>query len=83
MTGPEMITGEPGGDFDTCICGNRPDLAGFVPVIPGGWSQNDWRDSEPHAEWASYGHNFRCIDCNRIIDNDTLRVVGRAEEATV
>ena len=69
---PETIRqeGPAVGDAWICLCGNRPDLQGFFPCDAKGRAE-----PEPD-EWIL----FVCDRCGRIIDAETLEVVGLASE---
>jgi hypothetical protein len=60
------------GDHDAwvCICGNTPASAGFYPCDLNG---NLVEPTE--KDWTT--NLYVCDDCGRIIDQDTLSVVGR------
>ncbi len=55
-----------------CICGNRPADDGFYPCDMAG------NKVEPDAAWT--GGLYVCDQCGRIIEFDTLQVVGRNAE---
>ena len=71
MDTKEYITSEPG-DKDAwhCICGNTPPNGGFYACDEQG---NEVEPTE--ADWKT--GNYVCADCGRIINPDTLEVVGR------
>ena len=57
-------------DFWTCVCGNQPDRDGFYPCDESG------NQVEPTPEeWKK--PLYVCAACGRIIDQETLAVVGR------
>jgi hypothetical protein len=57
-----------------CICGNRPDSDGFYAC------DKDGNEVEPTREdWKTDW--YVCAKCGRMIDVDTLEVVGRNEHA--
>lgn len=69
----ERINREPGNDDAwICICGNRPINAGFYPCNDNG----DFIEPDEASGWVNL---YICaeIGCGRIIDMDTLTVVGR------
>lgn len=73
MTGPavdnEVITHDPNDrDAWRCICGNEPTADGFYP------SNQNGNEIEPVKGWNEL---YVCVRCGRIIDQNTLRVVGR------
>jgi hypothetical protein len=51
-----------------CICGNEPSEDGFYPCDEKG------NEVEPVVGWSG---RYVCLRCGRIIDPDSLRVVGR------
>ena len=51
-----------------CICKNRPDSAGFYPCDIQG------NEMEPVKGWIGL---YVCNNCGRIIEQDTLEVIGR------
>jgi hypothetical protein len=61
-----------GGDRDwpECRCGNEPSEAGFAPCLP------DGTITTPLAAGPWDGIHIVCLQCGRIIDQDTLRVTG-------
>lgn len=56
------------GDWLHCLCGNRPDMAGFYSCQP------DGSEVEPDEKWD--GIHYYCALCQRIIRRDTLQVTG-------
>lgn len=56
-----------------CNCGNTPNSEGFYPCNSKGIevepTENDWD-----------GISYVCADCGRIINQDTLEVIGHREE---
>jgi hypothetical protein len=70
----EKITHEPGNDEAwICLCKNTPTGGGFYP------RDEDGNEVKPTArDWTS--GLYICLDCGRIIDPDTLEVVGRNPE---
>jgi len=66
-----------GGDRDAwvCICGNTPASAGFYPCDLNG---NPVEPTE--KDWTM--HLYVCDDCGRIIDQDTLIIIGRNPKLT-
>lgn len=54
-----------------CICGNRPNAAGFYPCDKQG------KEIEPDKSWTE--PLYICHRCGRIIHQDTLKVVGTAK----
>jgi len=65
----QKITHEPD-DHDSwvCACGNRPITEGFYP------SDSEGNQVEPEPGW---GGLFSCSKCGRIINSQTLEIVGR------
>ena len=56
-----------------CICGNRPTSDGFYPC------DSDGNEVDPtFADWKT--NWYVCLRCGRMIDQDTLEVVGRTQE---
>jgi hypothetical protein len=70
-TAKEVITHEPQ-DKESwiCICGNRPDSDGFYPCDKSG------NEMEP-VKGSSWDGLYVCNQCGRIINMDTLEVVGQ------
>jgi hypothetical protein len=69
MAQDEVITHAAGDDEAwTCLCGNEPSEDGFYPCDEKG------DEVEPVAGWSGL---YVCLRCGRIIDPDSLRVVGR------
>jgi hypothetical protein len=67
----EHITHEAGNDEAwVCLCGNTPDSDGFFPC------DKEGNEMEPviGSAWAGL---YVCGGCGRIIDVDTLQVIGR------
>lgn len=65
----EKITHETGNpEAWKCICGNTPDSGGFDPCDAQG------NEMEPVEGWDGL---YVCDDCGRIINQDTLEVVGQ------
>jgi hypothetical protein len=64
---------EPGNpDAWICVCGNQPEQDGFYPCDSAGVIV------EPTAEdWTS--GLYVCNQCGRLIDPDTLAIVGQAD----
>jgi hypothetical protein len=73
MTTKEYITHEAGNDEAwICICGNSPASDGFYSC------DEDGNEVEPtHADWKTDW--YVCARCGRMIDVDTLEIVGRNE----
>lgn len=75
LPGPtERIKHEPGiEDGWICICGNTPADDGFYPC------DQDGNEIEPTvgSAWAGL---YVCFKCGRIIDQETLEVVGKNPE---
>jgi hypothetical protein len=68
MVQDEVITHEAGNEEAwICLCDNTPSDDGFYPCDETG------NEVEPVADWS--GH-YVCFRCGRIIDPDSLRVVG-------
>lgn len=67
--GTEQIKTEPEvEDGWICLCGNTPADDGFYPCDENG------NEMEPVTGWNDI---YVCLKCGRIIDQHTLRVVGR------
>jgi len=64
----EKITLEAGSQEWVCLCGNTAADHGFYPCDSKG------REIEPDDRWD--GKLYVCARCNRIIDQETLEVVG-------
>ena len=70
-TTKEVIAHEPQDkDAWICICGNRPAGAGFYPCDKAG------NEMEP-VKGSSWDGLYVCNQCGRIINMDTLEVVGQ------
>ena len=52
-----------------CACGNRPDSDGFLVCDASG------NEVEPDREWTGL---YLCNRCGRVIEQESLKVVGRA-----
>jgi hypothetical protein len=66
----EQITHENGNhEAWICICKNTPDSDGFFPCDMEG------NEVEPEAGWANL---YVCARCGRIINQDSLSVIGTA-----
>ncbi len=64
----ELITHEEGDpEAWICICGNKPAGEGFYPCDKLG------NKVDPVGDWGTL---YVCDQCGRIIDSDTLEVVG-------
>jgi len=61
------------GDSWICLCDNTPDRSGFLPCDVYG------RQVEPTLEGPWGGKLYVCLECGRIIDQDTLVVEGKAD----
>lgn len=69
MVQDEVITHEKGNNEAwTCICRNQPSEEDFFPCDEKG------NEMEPVAGW---GGLYVCARCGRMIDPESLRVVGR------
>jgi hypothetical protein len=70
----ERIRKDPGNDIE-CVpaCNNNPSMDGFYPC---NWNGDE---VEPTCVGAWKGRLLVCASCGRIIDQETLRVVGRRE----
>jgi hypothetical protein len=70
MIQKEFITHEKDNhDAWHCICGNTPDSSGFYPCDEAG------NEVEPTpTKWKDL---YVCTDCGRIIQQDSLQVIGR------
>ena len=68
----EFLTREAGSrDAWICICGNEPHSDGFYPC-------NETGDEvEPKSGWKGL---YVCHRCGRIIEQDSLAVIGRKTE---
>ena len=55
-------------DAWACLCGNEPEEDGFYPC------DKDGNEIEPSTRWNGL---YVCLRCGRIIQQDSLRVVGR------
>jgi hypothetical protein len=66
----EYLTHEPGNEGAwECVCGNKPDSDGFFPC------DSDGDEVEPvKGQWEDL---YVCARCGRIIQQGTLKVVGR------
>lgn len=70
MMTTERISHEPQSkDAWVCLCGNMPHVYGFYPCL------EDGTEVEPMEPW--WRNLYRCDKCGRIINQDTLDVVGR------
>ena len=68
----ERITHEPTDrDAWVCICRNMPFQDGFYPC------NQEGNEIEP-TEASNWNGLYVCAKCGRIIDQDTLNVVGKA-----
>ena len=70
---PEYIKRESqDADAWVCHCGNMPHTDGFYPC------DKDGHEVEPNlgGDWQNL---YVCASCGRIIDQDTLEVVGRKQ----
>ena len=70
----ERIRKEPGDDIE-CVpsCNNNPAMDGFYPCLWNG------EEVEPYAEGPWKGRLYVCARCGRIIDVETLQVIGAKE----
>jgi hypothetical protein len=60
------------GDWLICLCGNRPDMGGFASCLA------DGTEIEPEGGPGGWdGKLYVCLNCGRIINQDTLEVTGR------
>jgi hypothetical protein len=67
----EYISKEAGWeDAWICICGNTPPDGGFYPC------DSEGNEMEPTIE-SDWDNLYVCADCGRIINQDTLEVIGR------
>ncbi len=55
-----------------CICGNEPASDGFFTC------DKDGNEIEPIEGGVWDGHSYACNKCGRIIDQETLEVIGHA-----
>jgi len=70
----ERIRKDPGNDIECVLsCDNNTAMEGFYPC---NW-QGD--ELEPYVDGPWKGRLYRCGRCGRIIDVDTLRVIGQRE----
>lgn len=70
MSQDELITHEDGNDEAwICLCGNKPSGDGFYPCDEKG------NEMEPATGWKGL---YVCFRCGRIIEQDSLRIVGRS-----
>lgn len=70
MTTKEKITLENGSeDAWVCVCGNKPHQDGFYPCNEKG------NEIEP-LEGSDWNGLYVCRKCGRIIQQDTLEVIG-------
>jgi hypothetical protein len=69
MPQAELVKHEDGNDEAwICLCGNKPSGDGFYPCDEKG------NEMEPVSGWKGL---YVCFRCGRIIEQDSLRVVGR------
>jgi len=70
----ERIRKDPGNDIE-CVpsCGNDPSNEGFYPCL------YDGTEVEPYVDGAWKGRLYVCNRCGRIIDVETLQVIGVKE----
>lgn len=66
--GAEYVAGDR--DWPECLCGNDPANSGFAPCLP------DGTITTPLAAGPWDGIHIVCLQCGRIIDQDTLRITG-------
>lgn len=67
----EQITHAPGDDTAWfCVCGNKPAIEGFFAC------DKDGNEIEPSID-SDWENLYVCFGCGRIINSDTLEVVGR------
>ena len=67
----EYISSEPGWkDAWVCICGNTPTGGGFYTCD----SKGDEMEPNIGSDWDNL---YVCADCGRIINQETLEVVGQ------
>jgi len=70
----ERIRKDPGGDIECVLsCNNNPSMDGFYPCL------YDGTEVEPYANGAWKGRLYCCASCGRIIDVETLQVIGQKE----
>lgn len=73
----EKITYEEGyPEAWVCICNNTISTVGFDTCTPEGQLCEPTND----GPWVSH---YLCTECGRIIDQDTLEVIGRVDRDTV
>lgn len=72
---PEYIV-EESSDWWVCRCGNKPDGDGFASC-----NEIGERCEPTIGEWD--GKHWLCESCYRIIDGDTLQVLGRCSKSVV
>jgi hypothetical protein len=71
----EFITCQPTGSW-LCICKNEPEHEGFYPCDEKG----NYTDDDPPPGTTAY---FHCDRCGRIINADTLFVIGKTGRGTL
>lgn len=72
----QHITREPQDkDAWVCICGNMPHKDGFYPCDKQG------NELEPTIDSPWDGKLYVCDQCGRIVNQDTLEVVGQRKDA--
>lgn len=70
-----IVFDERDSDAWVCICGNRPHSDGFYPCDRNG------KEVEPTETSGWDGASYVCGRCGRIINQDTLEVMGRRRKA--
>ena len=77
MQSEQFITHEEhDNDAWVCICLNTAHSSGFAPI------DETIHEVEPtEADWKT--NQYVCLDCGRVIDGDTLRVVRRVELSAI
>ena len=58
-------------DWLICVCGNSPDMSGFYPCL------DDGTVVSPTVSGPWQGRLYVCADCGRIIEQETVTVVGQ------
>jgi hypothetical protein len=61
-------------DWFQCLCGNQPNYEGFYSCL----STGEIVSPTLNGEWD--GNTYLCEKCSRVIDGETLKVVGVCSE---
>ena len=76
MQDEEFITHEDHDDAWVCICLNTAHSSGFAPI------DESVHEVEPtEADWKT--NQYVCLNCGRVIDRSTLRVVRRLAPSAI